>query len=120
LLGEGSDSSSGLQLVIEQLPSGSLTAHGHGRAHAHSGSASGSQTPNGTNGDEPSPTSTSTPTTSGRGERTVFGKVDIDLAAFAGRGKTTRKFLLGGSRTNATIRLTVDMTWIGGEGNWLA
>lgn len=116
LLGEGSQSSSGLQLVIEQLPTPSATAN---PKPTQLGSPSEIHDPNG----EPSlsPTSTSTPiTTSGKGERTVFGKVDIDLAAFAGRGKTTRKFLLNGSRTNATVRLTVDMSWIGGEGNWIA
>ena len=37
-------------------------------------------------------------------EKTVFGAVDIDLAAFAGKGKLTRRFLLRGSRTNATIK----------------
>ena len=38
--------------------------------------------------------------------KTVFGTVDIDLAAFAGRGALTRKFLLRGSRTNATIKVS--------------
>jgi hypothetical protein len=39
-------------------------------------------------------------------EKMVFGIVDIDLAAFAGRGKTSRRFLLKGSRTNATIKVS--------------
>jgi Tfp pilus assembly protein PilW len=41
------------------------------------------------------------------GEKMVFGIVDVDLAAFAGKGKTTRRFLLRGSRTNATIKVSV-------------
>lgn len=53
-------------------------------------------------------------------QKTVFGVVDIDLAAFAGKGKMTRRFLLRGSRTNATIKLTVDMRWIGGDETWAA
>jgi hypothetical protein len=55
-----------------------------------------------------------------KGKHTTFGKVDIDLAAFAGRGLTTRKFLLKGSRTNATVKICVEMTWIGGEEKWAA
>lgn len=104
LLGEGSESASGLQLIIEQLPTASATAHAHPKS---SGPVPPEQT-----GNETPPAV--------KGERTIFGKVDIDLAAFAGRGKTTRKFLLGGSRTNATVKLTVDMSWIGGDGNWVA
>lgn len=125
LLGEGSHSSSGLQLIIEQLSTASASTSASSTAHPKPNGSGPSSESHNHEGNEPSPsrTSTTTPTpitTSGKGERTVFGKVDIDLAAFAGRGKTTRKFLLAGSRTNATIRLTVDMTWIGGEGNWIA
>lgn len=40
-------------------------------------------------------------------ERVRFGVVDIDLAGFAGKGRTTRRFLLRGSRTNATIRVSL-------------
>lgn len=53
-----------------------------------------------------------------KGKVSTFGKVNIDLAAFAGKGKTTRKFLLKGSRTNATIKICVEMTWVGGESHW--
>lgn len=59
-------------------------------------------------------------TTSGETQKTVFGTVDIDLAAFAGKGRMTRRFLLVGSRTNATIKLSVDMRWVGGEEKWAA
>lgn len=39
-------------------------------------------------------------------EKTTFGIVDVDLAAFAGKGRTTRRFLLKGSKTNATIKVS--------------
>lgn len=126
LLGEGPESASGLQLIIEQLPTSSATATAS--SHSKTGEMGiPSHTPSRDGPHEHSSvrsasTSTPTPTTahSVKGERTVFGKVDIDLAAFAGKGKTTRKFLLGGSRTNATIKLTVDMSWVGGDENWVA
>lgn len=117
LLGEGSESASGLQLVIEQLPTASSTSPAHAKSSEPSPHESGEKHTgrhNHSRGQGHSPTSAP------KGERTVFGKVDIDLAAFAGRGKTTRKFLLVGSRTNATVKLTVDMSWIGGEGSWVA
>ncbi|KAL7421336.1 hypothetical protein Q5752_004221 [Cryptotrichosporon argae] len=52
--------------------------------------------------------------------KSVYGWVDIDLAPFAGLGPTTRKFLLRNSKTNATIRITVQMHWVGGEERWAA
>lgn len=38
---------------------------------------------------------------------TLFGYVNVDLAPFADLGPTTRKFLLKGSKTNATIRVSL-------------
>ncbi|ODN99338.1 hypothetical protein L198_03180 [Cryptococcus wingfieldii CBS 7118] len=72
-----------------------------------------------------------------------FGTVNIDLAPFAaqilashsggptsasgangpgggGGGRMTRRFLLKGSRTNATVKVSVEMEWMGGEANWVA
>lgn len=49
-----------------------------------------------------------------------FGTIDIDLAPFAGKGRMTRRFLLKGSRTNATVKVTVELQWVGGEMNWVA
>ncbi|GFZ48244.1 hypothetical protein JCM24511_05992 [Saitozyma sp. JCM 24511] len=119
VLGAGPLSESGIRLVIEQLPTaaatsmqqasgadkdslGSVLSAAHHAAHPH-GTANPSEGKKSTSG-----------------EKTVFGIVDVDLAAFAGKGKTTRRFLLRGSRTNATIKLTVDMRWIGGEETWVA
>lgn len=126
VLGEGSDSSSGLRLIIEQLPTAGATSAAHSktsdpalRAHSQTHSKGGEDANTG-GSRTPSVAAAASAATTVKGERTVFGKVDIDLAAFAGRGKTTRKFLLGGSRTNATVKLTVEMTWIGGDGKWVA
>lgn len=49
-----------------------------------------------------------------------FGMIDIDLAPFAGKGRMTRRFLLKGSRTNATVKVTVELQWVGGEMDWVA
>ncbi|EIW69885.1 hypothetical protein TREMEDRAFT_61656 [Tremella mesenterica DSM 1558] len=54
-----------------------------------------------------------------RGEKESYGWVDIDLAMFAGRGRVTRRFLLQG-RTNALVKLTVEMKFMGGEEKWTA
>lgn len=57
----------------------------------------------------------------GKGKDNIlFGYVNIDLAPFADLGRTARKFLLKDSKTNATIRITVDMRFIGGEQDWVA
>ena len=45
----------------------------------------------------------------GHKDRTIFGIVDVDLAAFAGKGRTTRRFLLKGSRTNATVKVSCQL-----------
>jgi hypothetical protein len=37
--------------------------------------------------------------------KVTFGTVHVDLAAFAGKGKLSRRFLLEGSKTNATIKV---------------
>ncbi|WVF68150.1 hypothetical protein IAT40_002913 [Kwoniella sp. CBS 6097] len=117
VLGTGPHSESGLRLVIEQLP------------------APGRSSSNPATGADNSLGSTLAavhiadkkdyhPSEAGdkreNREKTVFGVVDVDLAAFAGKGRMTRRFLLRGSRTNATIKLTVDMRWIGGEDKWAA
>jgi len=112
-------SESGLRLVVQQYPSKSATnaspavgdkdgmasvIHAVHHARHHNADNNPSERNSG----------------NAEGEKTVFGTIDIDLAAFAGRGKTRRRFLLRGSRTNATIKLTVDMKWVGGEELWAA
>ncbi|WWD20570.1 hypothetical protein CI109_105046 [Kwoniella shandongensis] len=103
LLGSGPHSESGIQLVIEQfpiVPIPSRPAPDHDtKKHA-----------TGVEGAKARVEKT----------KTVFGVVDVDLAAFAGKGRMTRRFLLKGSRTNATVKLTIDMKWIGGEEKWTA
>jgi hypothetical protein len=122
ILGEGPKSHSGLKLEIQQLsnhiahPKHNDEAH-HPPAHTiHSTSGekdeeeSGKHEKNGPHSHPHQP----------KGKSTAFGRVHIDLAAFAGRGRTTRKFLLKGSRTNATVQITVEMTFIGGDRDWVA
>ncbi|OCF33610.1 hypothetical protein I316_04683 [Kwoniella heveanensis BCC8398] len=117
VLGTGPHSESGLRLVIEQLPapgkSSSISTAG-ADASLESTSAAAQKS----NKKDHHPTEAGDRRENR--EKSVFGVVDVDLAAFAGKGKMTRRFLLRGSRTNATIKLSVDMRWIGGEQNWAA
>lgn len=115
VLGSGPLSDSGLRLVIEQLSTSTVNGH---PASATDKESLTSMLHNATHGDTKS--TSSEKSTNAEKQKTVFGIVDIDLAAFAGKGRTTRRFLLRGSRTNATIKLTVDMRWIGGEELWAA
>ena len=115
-------SESGLRLEVEQLPvagSGGVSAlpaqgadkdsassmlaatrHANGNAHHGNPSEVGKRGMSGT-----------TPES--------YGWVDIDLAMFAGRGRCTRRFLLKG-RTNALVKITVEMRLLGGEEKWTA
>jgi hypothetical protein len=85
-LGSGPHSESGLRIVIEQRISTSKVAT------EGNGSTMTTERPKG-------------------GKRHVgegkiaFGTVHVDLAAFAGKGKLTRRFLLEGSKTNATVKV---------------
>jgi hypothetical protein len=129
LLGEGPKSASGLRLLIQQLPSASATSTTHPKlteseVHhppAHSGaihpvSVDKEKEEDKGKHEKHEKVGTHHP----KGKATAFGRVDIDLAAFAGKGRTTRKFLLKGSRTNATVQITVEMTWVGGDRDWVA
>lgn len=55
----------------------------------------------------------------GEREGTVLGHVNVDLAPFADQGPTARRYLLMNSRTNATLRISVDMRCIGGDMEWI-
>lgn len=144
VLGGGPFSESGIRLIIDQLPtpetvstsanhpgaeveekmeppeskagtSGTTSHHLHPHLphlHGHSNSNSTSTTTS------PQKDGKSAAKRKPTGETTPFGQVDVDLAPFAGKGKTTRRFLLRGSRTNATVKLTVEMKWVGGEEYW--
>lgn len=52
-------------------------------------------------------------------EGPVLGYVNVDLAPFADQGPTARRYLLMNSRTNATLRISVDMRCIGGDTQWV-
>lgn len=117
ILGSGPMSESGLQLIIYQHPTPAATTE-----------AKDLRVPK----DEPlsariastlessAATEVKKVATAASGIKSVFGVVDLDLAAFAGKGRVTRRFLLRGSRTNAVVRLTIEMKWLGGESDWVA
>ncbi|KAG8859752.1 hypothetical protein FRB96_004326 [Tulasnella sp. 330] len=46
---------------------------------------------------------------------TRFGILDLNLAEYAGLGPVTRRYLLGESNTNATLKLTIEAMHTGGE-----
>lgn len=147
VLGEGPKSGSGLKLMIQQLPTPSATTttqHKHSvdsevhHSPAHSAAIHNASS-NSNSNSHPNSNSNEKEKEEGeggkhekitnhhhhhhhhsKGKATPFGRVNIDLAAFAGRGRTTRKFLLTGSRTNATVQITVEMNYIGGDKDWVA
>lgn len=119
VVGDGTLSESGLRLIVQQYPSTSAT-----NASPAVGDKNGMASvihavhhvQHNKDGNNPSERNSG----NSESEKTLFGTVDVDLAAFAGKGKMTRSFLLRGSRTNATIKMTVDMRWVGGEERWAA
>lgn len=61
----------------------------------------------------------------GQKEEIKTGEVILDLSQFAGTSngndvKSSRRYLLRDSKTNATLRVTVKMEWIGGESKYVA
>jgi hypothetical protein len=79
VLGSGPTSESGLRISIEQV----LAPH----RHASEDGLAGVDAKKAAHG------------------RAHFGTVHVDLAPFAGKGKLTRRFLLMGSKTNATVKV---------------
>ena len=55
----------------------------------------------------------------GKKEEVKTGEVVLDLSQFVGNGKgeyaVPRRYLLNDCKTNATLRVTVRMEWVGGE-----
>ncbi|KZP16994.1 hypothetical protein FIBSPDRAFT_793627 [Athelia psychrophila] len=49
-----------------------------------------------------------------------LGAVYLNLAEYANAGPVTRRYLLSQSRTNATLKLTIELEHIGGEGRFKA
>lgn len=60
----------------------------------------------------------------GKKEEIKTGEVMLDLSQFVGSSRNpvgvTRRYLLKDSKTNATLRVTVQMEWVGGETHYIA
>jgi hypothetical protein len=52
--------------------------------------------------------------------KTVLGIVHINLAEYVGKGPVTRRYLLRESKTNATLKLTIEVKWLSGEQDYIA
>ncbi|KDN39794.1 hypothetical protein RSAG8_08586, partial [Rhizoctonia solani AG-8 WAC10335] len=52
--------------------------------------------------------------------RAALGVVRLNLAEYAGKGPVTRRYLLRESKTNATLKLTIDVKWLSGEQDYVA
>lgn len=64
------------------------------------------------------------PSDSGKKEEAKTGEVILDLSQFVGHGRssdaTPRRYLLRDCKTNATLRVTVRLEWVGGERDFVA
>lgn len=61
--------------------------------------------------------------TTGKKEELKTGEVLLDLSQFVGQSKNvgvTKRYLLRDCKTNATLRVTVKMDWVGGEPQFIA
>ncbi|CAE6473327.1 hypothetical protein ACGC1H_006350 [Rhizoctonia solani] len=52
--------------------------------------------------------------------RAALGVVRLNLAEYAGKGPVTRRYLLRESKTNATLKLTIEVKWLSGEQDYVA
>ncbi|KAB5590363.1 EEIG1/EHBP1 protein amino-terminal domain containing protein [Ceratobasidium theobromae] len=52
--------------------------------------------------------------------KTPLGVVRINLAEYVGKGPVTRRYLLRESKTNATLKLTIQVKWLSGEQEYIA
>ncbi|KAJ1301108.1 hypothetical protein OPQ81_003524 [Rhizoctonia solani] len=52
--------------------------------------------------------------------RAALGIVRLNLAEYAGKGPVTRRYLLRESKTNATLKLTIEVKWLSGEQDYVA
>lgn len=104
-LGAGPASDSGLTLTIEQLPTPAATSSARAKGANTDSVSSIAQAVHHAHKYGGNPSEGSGKGSHSQAEKTVFGTVNIDLAPFAGRGKTTRRFLLRSSRTNAVVRV---------------
>ncbi|PSR75636.1 hypothetical protein PHLCEN_2v8927 [Hermanssonia centrifuga] len=51
-------------------------------------------------------------------QRPRLGAVYLNLAEYANAGPVTRRYLLRDSKTNATLKLTIEVEYVGGEKNY--
>ncbi|CAE7213297.1 unnamed protein product [Rhizoctonia solani] len=52
--------------------------------------------------------------------RAALGVVRLNLAEYAGKGLVTRRYLLRESKTNATLKLSIEVKWLSGEQDYIA
>ncbi|KAG9119695.1 hypothetical protein FRC07_005145 [Ceratobasidium sp. 392] len=52
--------------------------------------------------------------------KTTLGVVRLNLAEYVGKGAVTRRYLLRDSKTNATLKMTVDVKYLSGEHDYVA
>ncbi|QRV98904.1 N-terminal C2 in EEIG1 and EHBP1 proteins [Ceratobasidium sp. AG-Ba] len=52
--------------------------------------------------------------------KTTLGVVRLNLAEYVGKGSVTRRYLLRDSKTNATLKLTIDVKWLSGDQDYIA
>lgn len=119
ILGAGPLSDSGIRLIIEQLPTTAATSVQGGIGANKESAGSMVQTVHHANHEKGNPSELGkAPKGSTDGEKSIFGMVDVDLAAFAGKGRTTRRFLLKGSKTNATVKVSQrSLGWYSADGS---
>ena len=95
MLGAGPMSESGLSLLIEQ----SVPSHRTPTTATFNGGGEGSSKQN-------------------DAVFVPFGYVNIDLAPFAAHPRMSRRYLLKASKSNANIKVCVELKWVGGEDRW--
>lgn len=52
--------------------------------------------------------------------KTTLGIVRLNLAEYVSKGSITRRYLLRDSKTNATLKLTINVKWLSGEQDFIA
>ena len=107
ILGGGPLSDSGLRFIIEQLPTPTTTSTQAATGAKPDNVGSKLQAIHQADHGKGHPSELSKGSREGaNGGKSIFGIVDVDLAVFAGKGKMSRSFLLRGSKTNATIKVS--------------
>ena len=119
-LGAGPLSDSGLSLEIWQTPTPTATSSSKATGANKDSLSSMLQAQHQLNHGDGKQNPSERGSGSSDSVKTSFGTVNIDLAPFAGKGPLTRQFLLDGGRTNAMIKVSINMKWVGGQQDWIA